>query len=189
MKIETRLNDDVSTREKENLTPSQDSSRKRHQPSSLLLPPPPLFQEPPPPLLEGEGERGRDHSRGRIATHASRIPDRERSRRGLGFPSQSGAMVGCSRGSLPTWMTAAAARVDLSAGVTPSHQGSSSPSPSSSGPAPAVGADQELGMFERALSTVGAAFVSAIIINPLDVAKVGSPGHSLPHSRRTLLLP
>ncbi|WVZ93151.1 hypothetical protein U9M48_039157 [Paspalum notatum var. saurae] len=80
-------------------------------------------------------------------------------------------MVGCSRGSLPTWMTAAAARVDLTGGVAPSHQGSSSPSPSSSGPAPAAGADQELGMFERALSAAGAAFVSAVIVNPLDVAK------------------
>ncbi|XP_020395078.1 mitochondrial carrier protein MTM1-like isoform X2 [Zea mays] len=80
-------------------------------------------------------------------------------------------MVGCSRGSLPTWMTAAAARVDLSGGVTPSHQGSPSPPHSSSGPAPAAGADQQLGLFERALSAAGAAFVSAIIVNPLDVAK------------------
>ncbi|PAN35095.1 hypothetical protein PAHAL_6G180500 [Panicum hallii] len=79
-------------------------------------------------------------------------------------------MAGCSRGSLPTWMTAAASRVDLTGGaVSPSHQGSPSPSPS--GPAPAAGADQELGMFERALSAAGAAFVSAIIVNPLDVAK------------------
>ncbi|KAG2578478.1 mitochondrial carrier protein MTM1-like [Panicum virgatum] len=79
-------------------------------------------------------------------------------------------MVGCSRGSLPTWMTAAASRVDLTGGaVSPSHQGSPSPSPS--GPAPAAEADQELGMFERALSAAGAAFVSAIIVNPLDVAK------------------
>lgn len=85
-------------------------------------------------------------------------------------------MVGCSRGSLPTWMTAAAARVDLSGGVTPSHQGSPSPPHSSSGPAPAAGADQQLGLFERALSAAGAAFVSAIIVNPLDVAKVGSRG-------------
>ncbi|OEL18705.1 Mitochondrial carrier protein MTM1 [Dichanthelium oligosanthes] len=80
-------------------------------------------------------------------------------------------MVGCSRGSLPTWMTAAASRVDLTGGaVSPSHQGSSSPSPSS-GPASAAGADQELGMLERALSAAGAAFISAIIVNPLDVAK------------------
>jgi solute carrier family 25, member 39/40 len=90
-------------------------------------------------------------------------------------------MVGCSRGSLPTWMTAAAARVDLSGGVTPSHQGPSSSSPSS-GPSPAAGADQELGMYERAFSAAGAAFVSAIIVNPLDVAKVGSSGHSLAHA-------
>ncbi|XP_062192117.1 mitochondrial carrier protein MTM1-like [Phragmites australis] len=79
-------------------------------------------------------------------------------------------MAGCSRGSLPTWMTAAASRVDLSGGAAPSHQGSS-PSPSSSGPAPAAGADQELGMVERALSAAGAAFLSAVIVNPLDVAK------------------
>ncbi|XP_039853918.1 mitochondrial carrier protein MTM1-like [Panicum virgatum] len=79
-------------------------------------------------------------------------------------------MAGCSRGSLPTWMTAASSRVDLTGGaVSPSHQGSPSPSPS--GPEPAAGADQELGMFERALSAAGAAFVSAIIVNPLDVAK------------------
>ncbi|CAL4998419.1 unnamed protein product [Urochloa decumbens] len=83
-------------------------------------------------------------------------------------------MAGCSRGSLPTWMTAAASRVDLTGGAaSPPHLGSSSsPSPSSSpGPAPSSGADQELGMFERALSAAGAAFVSAIIVNPLDVAK------------------
>ncbi|CAO2206612.1 unnamed protein product [Urochloa humidicola] len=83
-------------------------------------------------------------------------------------------MAGCSRGSLPTWMTAAASRVDLTGGgaASPSHLGSSSsPSPSSSGPAPAAGADQELGMFERALSAAGAAFISAVIVNPLDVAK------------------
>ena len=36
-------------------------------------------------------------------------------------------------------------------------------------------------MFERALSAAGAAFVSAIIVNPLDVAKVGRPpGHPPP---------
>nr|CAB3482846.1 unnamed protein product [Digitaria exilis] len=88
-------------------------------------------------------------------------------------------MAGCSRGSsLPTWMTAAASRVDLTGGaVSPSHQGSSSPSTSSSsGPAPAAAADLELGMFERALSAAGAAFVSAIIVNPLDVAKAQAAG-------------
>jgi hypothetical protein len=36
--------------------------------------------------------------------------------------------------------------------------------------------DQELGMAERALSAAGAAFVSAIIVNPLDVAMVSGPG-------------
>ncbi|KAL6646606.1 hypothetical protein ACP70R_015683 [Stipagrostis hirtigluma subsp. patula] len=76
-------------------------------------------------------------------------------------------MVGCSRGSLPTWMTAAASRVDLSGGAAQAHQG---PPPSAS-PPPAPAADQELGMAERALSAAGAAFISAIIVNPLDVAK------------------
>ncbi|GJN16413.1 hypothetical protein PR202_gb03398 [Eleusine coracana subsp. coracana] len=81
-------------------------------------------------------------------------------------------MVGCSRGSLPTWMTAAASRVDLTGGAASSHQGSSpSQSSSSSSQSPSAGADQELGMVERALSAAGAAFVSAIIVNPLDVAK------------------
>jgi solute carrier family 25, member 39/40 len=82
-------------------------------------------------------------------------------------------MVGCSRGTLPTWMTAAASRVDLSGG------GGALPSPtsSSSSQAPVAAAeDQELGMAERALSAAGAAFVSAIIVNPLDVAKVSGPG-------------
>jgi hypothetical protein len=37
-------------------------------------------------------------------------------------------------------------------------------------------------MFERALSAAGAAFVSAIIVNPLDVAKVGTPSPSLSSS-------
>lgn len=32
--------------------------------------------------------------------------------------------------------------------------------------------NDKLGLFERALSAAGAAFVSAIIVNPLDVAKV-----------------
>lgn len=102
-------------------------------------------------------------------------------------------MVGCSRGGggLPAWMTAAAARVDLSSaggggGIPGSGASSSSSSqPGYSGPHQQAGvagaaADQELGMAERALSAAGAAFVSAIIVNPLDVAKVGVGGLSLP---------
>uniref|UniRef100_A0A0D9X7H4 Mitochondrial carrier protein n=1 Tax=Leersia perrieri TaxID=77586 RepID=A0A0D9X7H4_9ORYZ len=88
-------------------------------------------------------------------------------------------MVGCSRGGgLPAWMTAAAARVDLSGGggVMPGGGSSSSSQPGSSPgshqlAAASAAADQELGMAERALSAAGAAFVSAIIVNPLDVAK------------------
>ncbi|XP_062195943.1 mitochondrial carrier protein MTM1-like isoform X2 [Phragmites australis] len=85
-------------------------------------------------------------------------------------------MVGCSRGSLPTWMTAAASRVDLSGGVAPSHQGSPSSTSSSTQAPPAAGADTELGMVERALSAAGAAFISAVIVNPLDVAKAQAAG-------------
>ncbi|KAL6901017.1 hypothetical protein ACP4OV_005693 [Aristida adscensionis] len=82
-------------------------------------------------------------------------------------------MVGCSRGSLPAWMTAAAARVDLSGGAAAASSSNQGSAPSTSSPSAqaAAGPDQELGMAERALSAAGAAFVSAIIVNPLDVAK------------------
>ncbi|XP_020166091.1 mitochondrial carrier protein MTM1 isoform X1 [Aegilops tauschii subsp. strangulata] len=76
-------------------------------------------------------------------------------------------MAGGSRGGFPAWMTAAAARIDLSGGAAAT-SGSQPPQP---GPSPAVVADQELGMAERALSAASAAFISAIIVNPLDVAK------------------
>jgi solute carrier family 25, member 39/40 len=66
-------------------------------------------------------------------------------------------------------MTAAASGVDLSGGSA------ASPSASSQAPPPTA-ADQELGMAERALSAAGAAFISAIIVNPLDVAKVSGLG-------------
>jgi solute carrier family 25, member 39/40 len=82
-------------------------------------------------------------------------------------------MAGCSRGSFPIWMTAAASRVDLAGGAA------ASPSSSSQAP-PATAADQELGMVERALSAAGAAFISAIIVNPLDVAKVSGLGSLVP---------
>lgn len=63
-------------------------------------------------------------------------------------------------------MTAAAARVDLSGGGA-----SSGSQPSHPGTLDAAVADQELGMAERAVSAASAAFISAIIVNPLDVAK------------------
>lgn len=66
-------------------------------------------------------------------------------------------------------MTAAAARVDLSGGGA-AISGSPAPQPGPSAPQSAA-AHQELGMAERALSAASAAFVSAIIVNPLDVAK------------------
>ncbi|KAM0906380.1 hypothetical protein ACQ4PT_016804 [Festuca glaucescens] len=76
-------------------------------------------------------------------------------------------MAGGSRGGFPAWMTAAAARVDLSggggatSGSQPSHPGTSA----------AAAGDHDLGMAERCLSAASAAFISAIIVNPLDVAK------------------
>ncbi|KAL5231487.1 hypothetical protein ABZP36_030263 [Zizania latifolia] len=83
-------------------------------------------------------------------------------------------MVGCSRGGgLPAWMTAAAARVDLTGGGA-AMPGTTPSQPASSGQhqaAAAAAAENELGMTERALSAAAAAFVSAIIVNPLDVAK------------------
>jgi solute carrier family 25, member 39/40 len=42
----------------------------------------------------------------------------------------------------------------------------------SAGGSVAMSPDSGLGLGERALSAAGAAFISAIIVNPLDVAKV-----------------
>ncbi|KAG8047057.1 hypothetical protein GUJ93_ZPchr0008g11929 [Zizania palustris] len=85
-------------------------------------------------------------------------------------------MVGCTRGGgFPYWMTADASRVDLSGGAamtgTAPSQPRSSGQQQGSAAAAATSAGQELGMAESGLSAAGAAFVSAIIVNPLDVAK------------------
>ncbi|KAJ6828491.1 uncharacterized protein M6B38_362030 [Iris pallida] len=69
-------------------------------------------------------------------------------------------------GGFPSWM-GAASRVDFDAKIPsmppdpPSHR---PPSPSSS-------SDSSMGFHERAMSAAGAAFLSAILVNPLDVVK------------------
>ncbi|XP_042389572.1 mitochondrial carrier protein MTM1-like isoform X2 [Zingiber officinale] len=84
-------------------------------------------------------------------------------------------MVGCSRSGFPKWIPAAT-RVEFdgassaNASKSEAQSTSSSPSPSaahlvSSSP------DFQMGFGERALSAAGAAVISAILVNPLDVAK------------------
>lgn len=74
-------------------------------------------------------------------------------------------MVG-SRPSVPSWMSAVAAkRVDLEGNV------SSASEESIIQHSKAVN-DTNLSLGERALSAAGAAILSAIVVNPLDVAKV-----------------
>jgi solute carrier family 25 protein 39/40 len=79
-------------------------------------------------------------------------------------------MVG-SRQNLPSWISAAAAnRVDFEGNVssmseTMLKEGSSSSSEKGL-------SDVDLGFGERAFSAAGAAVLSAILVNPLDVAKV-----------------
>ncbi|CAK7348767.1 unnamed protein product [Dovyalis caffra] len=82
-------------------------------------------------------------------------------------------MVGSSRQSLPSWITAAAAtRVDIE-GINNSKEGSniltSKNEESKSVPS---APDFDLGFGERAFAAAGAAVLSAVIVNPLDVAKI-----------------
>lgn len=81
----------------------------------------------------------------------------------------------CSRPTVPSWLSAAS-RVDFDGGA-------------SAAMPEAVfldGRDQsnslsdfDMGFSERVLSATGAAFLSAIIVNPLDVAKVSLSVHFL----------
>jgi len=80
-------------------------------------------------------------------------------------------MAGSSRQSLPSWITAAAAtttttRVDIE-GIN--KEGSPKNEESKSVPS---ASDFDLGFAERAFAAAGAAVLSAVIVNPLDVAKV-----------------
>ncbi|KAG6784839.1 hypothetical protein POTOM_010549 [Populus tomentosa] len=79
-------------------------------------------------------------------------------------------MAGSSRQSLPSWITAAAAtktttRVDIE-GIN--KEGSPKNEESKSIPS---ASDFDLGFAERAFAAAGAAVLSAVIVNPLDVAK------------------
>lgn len=81
-----------------------------------------------------------------------------------------------SRHGLPSWMrSTAASRVDFEGNVDTifreqqQQQQKKEKQQSQSVPIP----DANLSFGERALSAAGAAFVSAILVNPLDVAKVG----------------
>ncbi|XP_012083259.1 mitochondrial carrier protein MTM1 isoform X2 [Jatropha curcas] len=82
-------------------------------------------------------------------------------------------MVGGSRQSLPSWISAAAAsRVDIDGNVSSvSETMFTSKDANNRDDSKTVSPDANLGFAERALSAAGAAFVSAIIVNPLDVAK------------------
>uniref|UniRef100_A0A6V7QYK6 Mitochondrial carrier protein MTM1 n=1 Tax=Ananas comosus var. bracteatus TaxID=296719 RepID=A0A6V7QYK6_ANACO len=65
----------------------------------------------------------------------------------------------------------AASRVDFDNLPRPAPGGDAAAPPPPQSPGRGSAADAELGFAERALSAAGAAFLSAIIVNPLDVAK------------------
>ncbi|KAF3439903.1 hypothetical protein FNV43_RR18181 [Rhamnella rubrinervis] len=76
-------------------------------------------------------------------------------------------MVG-SRQSIPSWISAAATRVDFDGNTsTMLNDGRDGSSSGHSKPL----SDFNLGFGERALSAAGAAVLSAILVNPLDIAK------------------
>lgn len=92
-----------------------------------------------------------------------------------------------SRQGVPSWVSAVAAtRVDFEGNTSSSSSSSSSAAPSSSDKMFRQDSPQQhqqqlqknrlpdanLGFGERSLSAAGAAFLSAIIVNPFDVVKV-----------------
>ncbi|KAG0486864.1 hypothetical protein HPP92_008959 [Vanilla planifolia] len=81
-------------------------------------------------------------------------------------------MVGSSKNCLPAWMNAAS-RFDFDGGssVSRSEASSSSLSPSSTEVNSRLRGDSAMSFGERSLSAAGAAVVSAVLVNPLDVAK------------------
>ncbi|KAL9430285.1 hypothetical protein AB3S75_025636 [Citrus x aurantiifolia] len=81
-------------------------------------------------------------------------------------------MVVGSRASVPSWMSAAAAtRVDLEGSVSSVSVSSETSSKEEALRHSEAINDFSLGFAERAFSAAGAAIVSAVIVNPLDVAK------------------
>lgn len=82
-------------------------------------------------------------------------------------------MVG-SRPSLPSWIGAAATRVDIEGNVSSMSDTMFRENREESAPPEQYSkalSDGDLGFGQRAFSAAGAAFISAIIVNPLDVAK------------------
>ncbi|WOK95736.1 hypothetical protein Cni_G04443 [Canna indica] len=82
-------------------------------------------------------------------------------------------MVGCSRSGWPKWLTAAT-RVDFDGASPPNaskQDAASKPVVSSASHIGSSYSESLTGLAERALSAAGAAFISAILVNPLDVAK------------------
>ncbi|KAJ6334615.1 hypothetical protein OIU78_011480 [Salix suchowensis] len=81
-------------------------------------------------------------------------------------------MAGSSRQGLPSWITVAAAatttRVDIEGINNSSEEGSPKYEESKTVPS---ASDFDLGFAERAFAAAGAAVLSAVIVNPLDVAK------------------
>lgn len=79
-----------------------------------------------------------------------------------------------SKQSLLSWIGAAVTRVDVEGKVSSmSSQSNSRDDHGGSRDAPSRGhSEAQLGFGERAFSAAGAAILSAIIVNPLDVAKV-----------------
>ncbi|XP_039116536.1 mitochondrial carrier protein MTM1-like isoform X1 [Dioscorea cayenensis subsp. rotundata] len=74
---------------------------------------------------------------------------------------------GSSRHGLPAFLSAAS-RVDFEGAIS---DASSAPSSSSSSPPLPRSSDFDMGFVERAVSAAGAAVLSAVLVNPLDVAK------------------
>ncbi|XP_015583016.2 mitochondrial carrier protein MTM1 isoform X3 [Ricinus communis] len=82
-------------------------------------------------------------------------------------------MVGGLKQSLPTRISAAAAasRVDIDGNVSSVSETMFVSNKDGDDPPKTLSSDVNIGLGERALSAAGAAVVSAIIVNPLDVAK------------------
>ncbi|XP_077227493.1 mitochondrial carrier protein MTM1-like [Tasmannia lanceolata] len=81
--------------------------------------------------------------------------------------------MGCSRHNVPSWLSAASRmEFDGGANVATSDVGFSEGLESSPHHQPNTLSDFSMGFRERAFSAAGAAFISAIIVNPLDVAKI-----------------
>ncbi|PKU78481.1 Mitochondrial carrier protein MTM1 [Dendrobium catenatum] len=81
-------------------------------------------------------------------------------------------MVCSSKSGLPAWLSAAS-RMDFdgAANVSRSDASSTASSLSSSVVNRGASEDSKMGFGERSLSAAGAAVLSAILVNPLDVAK------------------